>query len=531
MANYFDQFDGEAKAAGNYFDRFDGPPPPKTGKAAQDDFLRAELRNADWFTRNLAGAGTALSDLWERGKQLVGKGDEEAIHANKVIAEEAPAGAVAGQVATAVVPFGMVGNSVKGAIKVGAALGAARPVDGAQTFENIATGTVKNVATDAALGGAGQVLANAGGKYVAKKLADLAVARAQGAPKTELLNSALDEGLVVPPASVNPTFANVTKEGIAGKVATAQDASNRNAPVLESLVRRSIGLADDVPLTVEATQAVRAKAYADGYKPIADLPEIVGDTDLLAGLRAIAPSAKGGAIKSAAHAEIDDMVGAIASQGRWTGAELIKDIQALREQAASNFGGTAAEKALAKSQKDAAKLLEDLAERNIIANGGSPGQVEALRDSRKLIAKAFTAEKSILKGGGSPDWRVFAARAREGKPLEGEQELIGNFARDYPRAAQPTAQIAGPAVSKLNTLAAILTGSAGHVAGGPLLGAAAAAAPFVVPFGVRKQLLGQRSQNALRDLYQLGRPTRAANALLKYAPAGFTVLGPEAFAE
>src|SRR6185503_15259758 len=73
--------------------------PQKIGAQAFPDFLKAELANADWGTRNIAGFGTALSDLWEGAKQFVGKGDAQQIEANKIIEHAAPVGAVAGNVA------------------------------------------------------------------------------------------------------------------------------------------------------------------------------------------------------------------------------------------------------------------------------------------------------------------------------------------------------------------------------------------------------------------------------------------------
>ena len=66
--------------------------PVKIGKEAFGDTLRQVLQESDWGTRNIAGAGTALSDLWQGAKQLVGAGDKQAIEANNIIKEEAPIG-------------------------------------------------------------------------------------------------------------------------------------------------------------------------------------------------------------------------------------------------------------------------------------------------------------------------------------------------------------------------------------------------------------------------------------------------------
>lgn len=71
--------------------------PAKTGDFA--GALKSELANADWGTRNVAGFGVAASDLYERGKQLFGMENRQQIDANKIIADAAPVGAFAGEMA------------------------------------------------------------------------------------------------------------------------------------------------------------------------------------------------------------------------------------------------------------------------------------------------------------------------------------------------------------------------------------------------------------------------------------------------
>lgn len=134
--------------------------PIKIGKEAFADQLRSELRNADWMTRNLAGFGTAASNVWEGAKQFAGRGDEGKIAANRIIEQEAPAGAIAGNISMAAIPFGATGNSLKAAGLVGSAMGAFNPVDGEQTLENIAKGKALNAALGGATGIAGQWIPN-----------------------------------------------------------------------------------------------------------------------------------------------------------------------------------------------------------------------------------------------------------------------------------------------------------------------------------------------------------------------------------
>lgn len=143
--------------------------PVKIGKDAYEESLRQTLQEAPWGVRNIASAGTSLSNIWEGAKQFVGAGDQDAIRNNQVIRDEAPVGAIAGDMALTAVPFGMAGNSVKAAGAIGAGYGALQPVDG----DSIAKGKLLNTAFGGVLGAAGQGAANKLASSVSSKLASI----------------------------------------------------------------------------------------------------------------------------------------------------------------------------------------------------------------------------------------------------------------------------------------------------------------------------------------------------------------------
>lgn len=127
--------------------------PAIIGKAGLNDALREVLQSTDWGTRNIAGAGTAMSNLWEGIKQRIGMGDPERIAQNRVIAEEAPVGAIAGNVAT-YAPLAMVpgANTIAGGAALGAATGALQPtMPGESVAQNMAIAGVAGGAVPAAI--------------------------------------------------------------------------------------------------------------------------------------------------------------------------------------------------------------------------------------------------------------------------------------------------------------------------------------------------------------------------------------------
>ena len=147
--------------------------PLKIGADAFPDQLRQELKDAGGAIRNIAGAGTALSNLWEGTKQFVGQHDPQRIEANKIIRNEAPIGAITGDIATTAIPFGMAGNSVKAVAALGAGYGALQPVSGEQSFANIAKGKFINTGLGAATAAGGQAAANKLLSGVSNKLASI----------------------------------------------------------------------------------------------------------------------------------------------------------------------------------------------------------------------------------------------------------------------------------------------------------------------------------------------------------------------
>lgn len=519
--NAFDQFD----TSGNPFDQFDAAKPTKIGSEGFGDFLRAELQNADWGTRNIAGFGTALSNVWEGAKQFVGKGDRQQIEANRIIEQEAPVGAIAGNVAMTAIPFAAAGNSINTAAKLGTVMGALHPVEGEQTARNIVEGKLKSTAMGGATAALGQGIANKAGEYVTQKLSELALRKAQNAPLEKTLNDALDAGLVVTPSAVNPSVKNTVLESIGGKTATAQQVSNRNAETIDNLARKAVGLDESAPLTSKAMQDIRKQAYKAGYEPVKGqmtTDEVFAQTldDLVAKHRGAS-----GAFPGAFDDVVEKTVAAFKVPGFEASAAL-KATQRLRDEA--NVAFRKGDTDIAQAKKGVAKAIEDQIERGL-AGGGQ--LLENFRNARVLMAKAHTVEDAIVEGGGTINARKLAARAQAGKPLTDELAVIGNFANNFKSSTQPAQQIQGPAVSKLNSAASLFAGGSGAILGGPVAAVAGMAAPFVIPPLARKALLSKRSQNALRDMYRLGMAPRAANRLLQHAPVGGTVLGLEALSQ
>lgn len=242
------------------------------------------------------------------------------------------------------------------------------------------------------------------------------------------VEAARGAGYVLPPTQAKPTLANRLTEGLAGKITTAQNASAQNQQVTNAMAKAAIG-ADD--LTPEAIQAVRTAANS-AYDDLAKVGVFEADD---AYRQALGKAAGSKALPGIANKEVDDLVGALSSQGALDAQQTIESIKRLRFDGSANKGAQdPVKKALGSAQMKVAGALEDLIERNL-QKAGNPELLTNFREARTTLAKVHDVEKA-LTAGGNVDARKLAARLAKGRPLTGELKTIAEFGGTFPKAAQ-----------------------------------------------------------------------------------------------
>lgn len=466
----------------------DGPVKKVTiGKEGFADSLRSVLGNTDWGTRNIAGAGTALSNLWEGAKQFVGKGDQQRIEANKIIESEAPIGSIAGNIALTAAPFAAAGNSLKAAGAVGAGYGALQPVQGEQSLENVAKGKAINSAIGGGLGVAGQAVANKAGDWIANKAADLALQKSQRAPIDATIKEALDAGYVIPPGQVNPSFVNRQLESMAGKIATQQMASSKNQTVTDMLARRAAGLADDAPITPQTLKAAR-DVIKKPYEDIAQLG-LQPKLDALDAARAEANAAWREYSRQGTRAALNDF----------------------------------------KQFSNDAKAIEKSIETDLF-KANKPDLMQQFRDARVALAKNHDVESALIEGGGTIDAKAIAKMFQRGDKMTGELKTIGSFANNFPKNVQAEKSMGTPDAHNLKYVMSLLAGGGGMAGLGPA-GVAMGAIPMLSGPAARSIMFSKPMQQGLLSDYTLGMLPRVTGGLLQYSPVGATALGMPALAQ
>jgi hypothetical protein len=427
------------------------------GNQAQQVKAMNEAGGADFkAAQDLVGAGG--SNVTRVGGQIIGTAPVGGVFGKVAEVAKAPSAIVnalrSGGMFTGSNPVGVAAKAGDLAIRTGAGAAVGGASAALTNPEDYDTGAL----IGALLPGGMQLAGKAGetlGNYAAKGVADKAAAFARNAPKNETVRQAVEAGYVLPPNLVRPSTKNRIIESISGKQATSQLVSDRNTETTGRLVRRALGLADDVPLTVGELNNLRntaGKAYADvsalSPKAAEDLEALkVARNEAQAWFKAYNQSARP-----------DDLAKA-------------KEFRALSD---------SLEGALEQHAKDAGK--DEL--------------IPLLRDARKQIAKTYTVERSLSKATGEIAPNVLARLYEKGTPLSDGLDVVGRTASAFPSALKTSQQTGSPAAHNLQHMASVLLGTGGGITLG-FPGAAAAAIPYASSAAARSMMFRPGAQRAL----------------------------------
>lgn len=424
------------------------------------------------------------------------------------------AGNIAGNVlAMAPTAFVPGANTYTGSALVGALAGAAQPTtEGESVSQNIATGGAGG------LGGKiiGDKLASAAAIRFGRRYIDAVDSQSSNAARDAILRNAREAGFVTPPTTVNPTGTNRVLESFAGKIATAQEASVKNQEVRNQLARQAIGVSDDAPLSAHTFRTVIKEAN-DAYDALKGIKQFSWTPDFQRGLQRLGNQTPDSVLPNPAAGEIAKVVESL-DKPSFTGRELISTIRQLRRESnlayrAGTVANDEAKLAIGQAKREAADLLESLAEDNLRVKGMT-NLVTPFREARVRLAKLHTVERATNDAGDVSGAKL-ARMLGKGEPLSDELLIAARAAQSFGKAHQDVAAIGSPAVSNLRAAMMPLAGMAGYSLLGPA-GIAAAAAPMAT-YGVRNMLLSRPYQNlmAAPPTYSVPRNVALAHALLQ----------------
>jgi len=474
---------------------------PTADMSTADKFLAATGSGIASVGRAV-GLGGVLSKFGLPGT----KAEADAIDAPLLNTTAGKVGRLVGNTA-AVAPAMFIpgANTYAGATLVGAGVGGL-------TTEGDLSDRAKAAAFGALGGAAGKGVVDAGGKIASRflnsKTAEVAANKATNATRDATLAAGRQAGYVVTPSQAGAGgIVNKIAEGLGGKIKTQQLASLKNQAVTDRLVRKSLGLADDAPLTPETLSAVRQQA-GQAYEALRGIGTVSADADFKLALQQASKQTQGasrsfpGLVKAN---PVDDIVKAL-DQPQFDAGDAIDAVRVLRDQADGFY--TSGDKASGKAIKGIANALEDSLER-AAQQTGSPELVNAFREARKTIAKTYTVQSAL--GAGSVNAQKLASQLTKGKPLSGELKQVAQFSQAFPKATQSGVDV--PAFSPLD----VFSGGMGVGMGSAPLVVATASRPIA-----RSMVLNPVYQRAMVNPapYKVGVLPRVANRVLNSEAAG-----------
>lgn len=343
--------------------------------------------------------------------------------------------------------------------------------------------------------------ANAAANRARQKVADAAIARSANEVRDQSLAAGREEGYVVSPSTVKPSFMNNRLESIAGKAALKQEATIRNQGITNKIAARELDMPEGTAITEGKLKAYRAEV-AEPYREAAKLPTL--PPDRVSGMKGsfASPYPLFGPKKLTAEQTVRDLKQArYDANNKWKEANRTGQVSSLEEA-----------KALSAKVESLEAHLEATA-----AAAGKTELVAQLRDARQKIAKSYDIERSLNLGNADISAPTLGRALDNGAKLSGGLETIGKFQQGPGRQFMGEgSSVPTPGVSALEPYAMAGAGAAGSALSGGVGGIIAGGFPLIRG-PVRSLLLSKPYQRFMASPdYSPG----VVNKLLSQMPPG-----------
>lgn len=352
-----------------------------------------------------------------------------------------------------------------------------------------------------ALGVATNLLAGKGANK-AIDTANTAVAKAdllrkQNQGRIDTHQELRDAGYVVPPAYSNPNAKNTAMETIAGTTESQKQASILNERNSARLVRKELGLNEDVPLNGETIDKL-LYATAQPYREVANLPKLP--------------------LKQTGTAYLGDKTIRMYSKATPSPEQLLHDWKDANDNARNlwkDYQRNAQVETLDKYRAEIKRADGLSSAMEDVANAANrPELVQQLRDARVKLAKIHAVDQSLNADRGEIS-TIDLARAKDrGVKLTGELDTIAKMGSTYPLAVRDPKRIDKAGNLRGDVIAGSMAGGVGYGLGqlaglGPMgsmaIGAAASTVPEITRHVARSRILSDKYQNAnTTPTYQAG---------------------------
>mgnify|MGYP003651747621 CR=1 FL=1 len=315
--------------------------------------------------------------------------------------------------------------------------------------------------TQAAAGETGIARAARAGRIAEERSAE-SYARA---PMIEAAQEANRLGIVLNPASSNPTLANRLRVQLANNPQLNAQLAQQNELKWSDIGKRELGIDPREQLTSKTFEVARER-IAGPYREVEQIGTLTPDDAVTARIRAVRPPdvIGGKAAASEVGSLVDEALSKI-NEGM-TSAEALRNIRQLRSEAQDIYRGdklTPVERAAADAKIGIANALEQLVDMNV----KDPTLLDRFREARTLLAKSYAYEKATDLATGRVDPVAIAKMVGKDDAMTGDIAAIGRIAANFPEvsSAKPSSflQKAVPTITRSG-----MGGTLGYVTGAAL---------------------------------------------------------------
>jgi hypothetical protein len=252
-------------------------------------------------------------------------------------------------------------------------------------------------------------------------------------PQIDAAAEAQRLGIALSPENIQPTIGPKTLSAIAGQRGTdAIATANKNQ--IRQVALNELGLPETTQLDSKTPFNEARMRVSQPYSEVRKLPTMVADDSITSSLNRLRPDeAVIGSEKysKAINTIIDDAVKKT-SDGL-TGAEVLKNVQTLRQRAQKTYNNKSADLAsldIADTNLAIANVLESMIETNIF----NPKLLSQFRDARQKMAKTYAYEGATDFNTGMIDVNKLSRITAKDNAMTGDIAALGKIAGNFPEA-------------------------------------------------------------------------------------------------
>jgi hypothetical protein len=252
-------------------------------------------------------------------------------------------------------------------------------------------------------------------------------------PRAQIMADAQKVGLKFTPTQAGAKAGSIA-EGLTGQAKLERSLSMKNAPVVNKLAAKDLGLPDDAVLTPARINELKAKAN-QAYSDVAKTGKRVVSDEYRAEIKAIGDRTGGESFKGDVPKDITQLKDFYSKVTTFTAKDAVSKIRQLRSEATANIKARNAPEQNAKGyvQREIADALDNELARHV-ESLGKADLVAKYQAARVQLAKVHSVEDAL--SGGNVSAKSLAQQLKRGVPLSGNLRLVAQTYGEFEKVLQ-----------------------------------------------------------------------------------------------